>query len=360
MSEKKTRLNYIDAAKGIGIILIVIGHAVTNSASTQGISHPRLLEFIAQFWIALFFFLSGLVFSEKHFHSPIKSSFQKIKSLYLPWLAFNLIAACLYNLFSRWGFYPAPRTPFEYLKGILKVFLLQVQPICGAMWFVRALLITSVFFIWLNYILLHLFRLSGRKYTVCLLGLCIFFQVLGIFHLFPTTGNIIDAMRELPFFCLGFLYRKYDIHPILERSKYLLLPAGFAINLLFSFFFTFGLQGKGEFPGCIFYAVTAISGIVMVLSLASIPAITNRRVLLFIGRRTMAIMALHFICFKPVSYLLIRVQHLDLSHMEDIPVVFADFPPVWYFAYVLAGVCIPCILMALYHFIQRKIKRDRG
>lgn len=357
MSEMKTRLLYIDAAKGIGIILIVLGHAVTNNAVTQNITHPKLLEFVAQFQISLFFFLSGAVFSEKYFYAPLKASFQRIKSLYLPWLGYNLLAACLYNLFSRWGFFPAPRTPLEYLSGIGKVLLFQVQPICGAMWFVRALLIASVLFIWLNYTLLHLFRLSGRKYTVCLLGLCILLQVPGLLHLYPQSGNILDAIRELPFFCLGFLYRKNDIHPILEKYKFLLLPLGFAINLFFSLFFTFGLHGKGEFPGCIFYAVTSISGIAMVLSLASIPVISSRKALVFIGRHTMAIMALHFICFKPVSALLISVHHLDPQHMQDLPVVFADFPPVWYLAYVLAGICIPCILTALLHFMQCNIKK---
>ena len=50
------RIGYIDIAKGLGILIIVLAH---NDLAGY---HPTLHKFIYSFHIPLFFFLSGMFF----------------------------------------------------------------------------------------------------------------------------------------------------------------------------------------------------------------------------------------------------------------------------------------------------------
>ena len=51
------RVQYIENAKGIGILLVVLGHNDMNAY------HPTLHRFIYAFHMPLFFFLSGIFFN---------------------------------------------------------------------------------------------------------------------------------------------------------------------------------------------------------------------------------------------------------------------------------------------------------
>ena len=64
----KKRVQYIDIAKGIGILLVVLGH------NDMGAYHPMLHRFIYAFHMALFFFLSGIFFNPDR---PFKTLFKK-------------------------------------------------------------------------------------------------------------------------------------------------------------------------------------------------------------------------------------------------------------------------------------------
>ena len=62
------RVQYIDIAKGIGILLVVLAHNDMNAY------HPMLHRFIYAFHMALFFFLSGIFFNPDR---PFKILFKK-------------------------------------------------------------------------------------------------------------------------------------------------------------------------------------------------------------------------------------------------------------------------------------------
>ena len=65
------RVQYIDIAKGIGILLVVLGHNDMNYY------HPILHRFIYAFHMPLFFFLSGIFFNpERPFKTLIKKRFE--------------------------------------------------------------------------------------------------------------------------------------------------------------------------------------------------------------------------------------------------------------------------------------------
>ena len=88
------RIDHVDIAKGIGILLIVLGHnyGIKDTA-------PFLFQVVFSFHVPLFFFLAGFVF-----HTP--SSFTKLlerkfHSLMLPFLFTNFLIFLANSLFSK-------------------------------------------------------------------------------------------------------------------------------------------------------------------------------------------------------------------------------------------------------------------
>lgn len=86
MDTNKKRLEFIDVAKGIGILLVVLGHL--NSAEQP------IRNFIYSFHMPLFFFLSGLFFKgNTDFKTFLKKS---VKTLLVPYLIFVALDCIVY------------------------------------------------------------------------------------------------------------------------------------------------------------------------------------------------------------------------------------------------------------------------
>lgn len=62
-SKTNIRLTYIDIARGIAILLVVIGHLNQFYRNNLDISNPKMLSFIYTFHMPLFFIISGMLFS---------------------------------------------------------------------------------------------------------------------------------------------------------------------------------------------------------------------------------------------------------------------------------------------------------
>lgn len=78
---QKSRIDWLDFAKGIGILCVVFGHTQI----------PYISEYLIRpFHVPLFFFLSGFCFAVKKYNFKEFLS-KKIKSLLMPYIFFSLI-----------------------------------------------------------------------------------------------------------------------------------------------------------------------------------------------------------------------------------------------------------------------------
>ena len=77
----KKRLDYIDIAKALGMLIIMWGHIAVSKSVT----------FVYAFHIPLFFFLSGMVFVQDKY--PDFKSFVKrrIQTLIIPYIIYSFI-----------------------------------------------------------------------------------------------------------------------------------------------------------------------------------------------------------------------------------------------------------------------------
>ena len=126
--EQKRRINYLDIAKGIGIILVVWAHA-----------RGPLQSYIYQFHMPFFFIISGLLYSEK---SSFKEYlWKKTKGLYIPFVFWNLLFYLTKTIIRG-------SSAKVILKnaGLIVLTLSKDGEFLGAPWFLASLFIISVLY----------------------------------------------------------------------------------------------------------------------------------------------------------------------------------------------------------------------
>ncbi len=120
---KGNRLAYIDMVKGVGIILVVIGHSTYVS---EGV-----LTWLASFHMPLFFIVSGILFAHRHSEREHFGAYVKKRffGMMVPYFAFSLI----YILIDYYYLYAHPEIiskEFIY-SAILQALSLLVFPCSG-------------------------------------------------------------------------------------------------------------------------------------------------------------------------------------------------------------------------------------
>lgn len=142
--QKKKRLDYLDIAKGIGIILVVIGHCIPDAASPAGVSVPfyRVLHHVIySFHMPLFFFIAGFltykqgqsVLTSKNKIARIK---KRVQRLLVPYLFVGICYMPMKLLLSQ--FANKAYDVHEFWKIVI-----GVNP-DGELWFLYALFVITV------------------------------------------------------------------------------------------------------------------------------------------------------------------------------------------------------------------------
>jgi len=150
----KERIKWLDTAKGIGIVLVVLGHVhIPDPAG----------KYIFAFHIPLFFLVSGYLFGMMKptgFAGFLK---KKTRSLIVPYVAFFLILYIyVVAIGSRYG----ENTPKDFSTPIKGLFFSSADYITGIftpMWFLPCLFTTEMMFFWIS-------RLFKKWYALALVG----------------------------------------------------------------------------------------------------------------------------------------------------------------------------------------------
>ena len=131
-----TRLRYFDMAKGLGIILVVLGHI-------EYISEP-LRTWISSFHMPLFFIVSGMLICHKNESGQPLSSLikKKARGILIPYLYFSLLYFVIDILNVRFG----KITPETFVKdNIASLTFYGVS----VLWFLPALFLAQILFLFL-------------------------------------------------------------------------------------------------------------------------------------------------------------------------------------------------------------------
>lgn len=214
------RNNAISIAKGFAIIFVVMAHA----------DMPGMLNrAIYLFHMPLFFITAGYFFKHETVENPWPFIVKRFKGLYVPFVKWSIFFLLIHNLlfkigilnevYGNWtGGTTHPYSIHQFWQRLTNIVFSMGgydEFLAGAFWFFRGLLVASIAFVVLYYMLNNVKRLRGRTEAI---PLVIFFIALG-FTLFKAgegikivtlvQGGYRDTMGVL-FFSIGVLYRKYE------------------------------------------------------------------------------------------------------------------------------------------------------
>jgi len=352
----------ISICKGIGIILMVIGHAEA----------PELLtNCIYTFHMPLFFIAAGYFFSRRYLDDPWSFCVRRVRGLYVPFVKWSLIYLLLHNLwfeagvlnesYGNWtGGVTHPYTWHEAMQRLVMIITGMSgydEFMAGAFWFFRALLIASIGFL----VLLKLVeghtpaRGAGAVATVMVItiGFIAFRIANGLTIKVIPNGGLRECWG-LFFFGAGVLIRRYEG---LLRRRWPLLLLSFLFILCAGKLHTCGMNNSGKMINLLTLPLTGCVGFLMIYWLAGYIDATGgrlRRMLCYVGDNTLYVLVLHIPAYKIVSLLKIHYYGLDPAQIGCHMVIHYNNTDFFWPLYTLAGVGVPLLLL----WCARRLKKS--
>lgn len=265
------RLEWVDVARGIGILLVTYGHALRAQVSSNNVD-PRWHALaqdavIYAFHMPLFFFLAGL-FVQRAIARGAKSFFAtKVETLIYPYVLWSLVSIGLGTLANG-----AANRNMNF-------------GMAGHIWY------EPVYQYWFLYVLFLCnavaFAIRGNRIAATVL---IVFGIVGAAGYLPIILNM--TLDNFPYFFGGLLASSFVCSDRFDRRIAIaLLGAGIALTLLR--ILAFPLMAVG-FEARLLSVLAAAAGMMIVIGISRL--IGNRApVLAYIGAASMAIYVLHTI-----------------------------------------------------------------
>lgn len=126
----------VSAAKGLCILLMVIGHSGAPES---------LGRFIYLFHMPCFFFLSGYMFKTGYFTDARRFVMRRLRGLYLPFVKYSFLFIALHLVLQLYGFYGIALNLAALPQHLVKVLTLSTSDqLLGGYWFLKVLLLCSL------------------------------------------------------------------------------------------------------------------------------------------------------------------------------------------------------------------------
>ncbi len=281
----KDRLDWVDLAKGFGIILVVYGHVARglSSAGQSFVFFRQIDNAIYAFHMPLFFLLSGYFFTksaQKGVALYIKS---KLGTILYPYLIWSLLQIGVQFLASN------------YINGSVSFFdVLTFFVPRSQFWFLLALLLISI-------VNILLYRKLGMK------GILISSVVSLVYILFEKTKIEVasDTLKNILFFNIGiFLYEYSSLMKFVIISKISVVVNGVLFAVLQSLLWVRDIDSN------LFSLLIAISGSVFVIQLCNFKFLHCSH-LKEIGQQSMVIYILHILVASGTRIILMKIFHVE-------------------------------------------------
>ena len=256
------RKPYIDALRGLSMIIVVYGHCLLTKSRTD---YTAYFVFFSPINVALFFTISGYLFK------PKKSDFEFFKNLFLrlviPWLVLGLF-------------------PYYNISWKLPLLLSGVS-----FWFMNALIIGEILWYYI-----HKVARNNEK-AVILLGLLVSASGLLCFRFGWLNEAMINrGMAILWLFVLGLLIRKYESYLVTYIRKYMILLSVLFLMMGAVFMYLY----PGEFYDVKwnrYYFIPLTWGMIILGILIAFALFSNvkhiSKWIVLVGQNTLAIYMLH-------------------------------------------------------------------
>lgn len=274
------RIEWIDTARGIGLLLVFFGHMHVSYLST----------WIYTFHMPLFFFLSGMLYPGCEKYSFSEFAWRRFKGLVIPYFALGIVIAlfycCLFAYYNR---------PLSAYTDMLRSFLIQEH--YWTIWFLAALYLTQILYYCIDKCFGQWRYISSLiSLLVCVIGLVRYRLGCGslpwnldialiaqfIFHmgyLFMQSRRILDFFTGTMKAWKRFVIASCCLVVNFIAGKFCIMLSGHSLDM------SIGMYGNE-----IMTMISALAGILLVLTVSPI---IHSAFFTYLGRNTMILFSWH-------------------------------------------------------------------
>lgn len=320
----KTRVDWVDVSKGLGIILVVVGH-----------TKFRHIDFIYTFHMPLFFIISGVIFNLSKYDGDFKKFvISRFKRLIIPYFCSCVFFYTFWVFLGR-KFGEGAEKGVPILKPLLGIFygngINDWLTFNTPLWFLPCLFISELIF----FIILSLSRNELKKILFGVLVTSLIGFITSKVLLLP-WGIDIAFVAQL-FMLVGYQIRSSRrLIPIFGGQAMIFIVLSF-ILLVTSYHINGRVDMNGRvYKDVILFYLGGITGSFLIFFLSQVIAKHQAIKGFFVkcGMQTLIILAFHNISFKIISAIMVFFLHLPLKWAQQ----------EWWPIYSLSGLLIPMYL----------------
>lgn len=349
---KKVSINrtYWNIVKGIGIILVVMGH----------VCEP-LVSYIYMFHLPLFFFVSGFLYNEdKYGDDPYLNVAARVKSSWLKYVICYWCIILLHNVFYRLNMLEDGACYFsktDMISTMAKAALgIGDELFGGTLWFVPVSVICVCLLGFIVTLSRKIFSITKIIYLKYLTQIIIILACTIVGYILEHKGvslvaDMQAALVSMPFLWAGYVVRKKREFFKKSLNPFLAIFCGVFVFIM-SRDFRLDLVYNIIFPHV---HIVAFCGIYMSLYIAKVFLKTKylSKLLDIFGQTSYWIMFLHFPILRIFDWsYTVFFNNFDFEAYRVIPVAYHKFDLL----YLIIGLGLPTIIYWLVKNINKKIK----
>lgn len=201
---RSVRIGEIDALKGIGIILMIMGHQFYGNHFDM---------WIHAFHMPLFFLVSGFLYRKPETISM--GVMKKVRTLVIPYLFFGMVHLAIVGI--RYLCLGGDAKDFARFVSHLVFYNTEGLPICGAIWFLTALFFATITCYILDFTIINRFLKFSCIVIINFIGI-----ILPYFSIrLPWSLDI--SFVGVGFIYVGVLFRKLYEKVVISENKCLII-----------------------------------------------------------------------------------------------------------------------------------------
>lgn len=331
------RLNWIDVAKGIGMILVIAGHVQTV---------PVVKGIIYSFHMPLFFFISGFLYKAENYKRFSVLLKNKAKTLLVPYVIFAVVSYAIYFIWER------KVLETDDWSGPLIGFLLSNSSALSLntpLWFLTCLFVVHIYYFFIQ-------KVNNKKLVVLVIpvALIVVAEIYRTQIETPLPWSAHTAIMGTLFFHIGVVVKRFKTFECFKNNaldwSILFMSLCVGGSLLNNKVMRPDMLGD-IYNNMFLYVPTALFGICAVCLLSQ--TISSRSIS-FVGRHTLTFLGLQMNAIFLINYVNGEIRARHFYEVND--------SLQWSFIYTVTTIMILCAaislnryVIAVTNYIQRKV-----
>ena len=316
------RIAWIDYCKAFAICLVIIGHILMSTSSSNSHIDNMIMVMIYSFHMPLFFMLSGLVFRKNGFVEGLKKKFVR---LMIPYLVFCFMEFCFKLIFySLWD----QKRVVEYIDSftkerIIDSILMNSSSAFSGYWFLPVLFCSSI-------LLTILLKIDNHVYEFLfmLVGILVAIR-LSLYNVRLPLG-LGEALLAVPFLYIGFKEKESGYSRLKKTWVFIITIFGYISTIAYWKYMDYGIADMHNSAirnPLAFYILGLCGGYITMfgikwISSITLPPIHTWHLLMdkfceYIGANSLYIYGIHYMLleiwvtlFLYFQFFLIQTSHL--------------------------------------------------